>query len=455
MSDPRSAGPLLLAPIFASSAVQAAISDFALVQQMLNVEGALAEAEAEVGVIPPEAASAIASACEADLYDLAEIGRAAVPAGNLAIPLVKALTAKTPAAARGSVHVGATSQDLIDTAFMLMARDAFRIIRGALKDALGTLIDLAVAHQATLMAGRTLMQQAVPITFGYKAAVWLSGLTFAAERLRRAETEALALQFGGAAGTLAVLGADGLKVREALARRLKIAEAPMSWHAERGRILDIAAALAGLSGACAKVATDVILMMQTEVGEILEPAAEGKGGSSAMPHKRNPVGSIAIRANHRRISGLMAIVVAAMEQEHERAAGGWAAEWETLREMFCLAGGSIERIADMLRGLEVDAARMRRNLDDGLGLPMAESLAVALARAVGRSEAQRLVGMASRAALANGRPLAETAADDAGIAAHLSVEEIAEALDPIRYLGAAETMIDAAVAEARLEMEKG
>jgi 3-carboxy-cis,cis-muconate cycloisomerase len=455
MSDPRSAGSLLLAPIFASGAVQAAFSDLALVQQMLNVERALAEAEAEVGVIPPEAASAIAGACRADLYDLADLGHAAAPAGNVAIPVVKALTAKVPAAARGSVHVGATSQDLIDTAFMLMARDAFRIVRGVLNDAMRALADLAVAHRATLMAGRTLMQQAVPITFGYKAAVWLSGLTFAAERLRRAETEALALQFGGAAGTLAALGADGLKVRAALARRLKLTEAPVTWHAERGRILDIAAALAGLSGACAKIATDVILMMQTEVGEVLEPAAEGKGGSSAMPHKRNPVGSIAVRANHRRIAGLTSIAVGAMEQEHERAAGGWAAEWETLREMFCLAGGSIERIANMLGGLEVDAAQMRRNLDDALGLPMAESLAVALTAAVGKPEAQRLVGTASRAALASGRPLAETAVDDAGIAAHLSVDEIAEALDSNRYLGSAEAMIDAAVAEARREMEKG
>ncbi|MBA3519410.1 MAG: 3-carboxy-cis,cis-muconate cycloisomerase, partial [Rhizobiales bacterium] len=298
------AGSPLLSPIFASQAVRAIFSDRMILQGMLRFELALAEAEAELGVIPANAVPLIRQSCNAGDYDLEEIGYAAEFAGNVAIPLVKALTERTPEEARGFVHWGVTSQDTIDTAFMLIARHAFVVIRTDIKETIGTLIEMADAHRATLMPGRTLMQQALPITFGYKAAVWLSGLTEAARRLRRVADESLALQFGGAAGTLAALGEDGLKVRGALARRLELNEAPITWHAERSRIADIAAALAGLSGACAKVASDVLLLMQTEVAEAFEPSAPGKGGSSTMPHKRNPVGAAAIRANHRRIVGL-------------------------------------------------------------------------------------------------------------------------------------------------------
>ena len=261
------------------------------------------------------------------------------------------------------------------------------------------------------------------------------------------------MQFGGAAGTLAALGKDGLAVRRALAARLALPEPTMTWHVERSRVFDIAAALAGLSGACAKVATDVLLMMQTEVGEAFEPAAEGKGGSSTMPHKRNPMGAVAIRANHRRIAGLMATLVMGLEQEHERAAGGWAAEWETLRELFCLSAGSIERLREMLAGLDVDPARMRRNLDATLGLPLAESLMMALAPATGRQAAHHLVEAASKKALAEARPLAEIAKAEPAIAEKLSAEAIDAALDPENYLGSADAMVDVILAEARARTE--
>jgi 3-carboxy-cis,cis-muconate cycloisomerase len=315
------------------------------------------------------------------------------------------------------------------------------------------LVTLIGKHRGTVMAGRTLMQQALPITFGYKAAVWLAGLTQAAERLRRAEAE-LALQFGGAAGTLAALGTDGAKVKSALAAKLGLKEAPIAWHTERGRIFDIATALAGASGAAAKIATDVLFLMQTEVAEAFEPSAPGKGGSSTLPHKRNPVGAAAIRANHRRISGMMATVTVGLEQEHERAAGAWAAEWETLRELFVLSAGSIERLREMLSGLEVDPVRMRQNLDATLGLPLAESLMMALAPKIGRMEAHHRVEAASKLALASNRPLAEVAKAEPAIAGNISSEEIDRALDPKNYLGSADQMIDAALAAARRAMEK-
>ena len=441
----------LLDPIFGSALVAACFCDRALVQRMLDFEAALAAAEADVGVIPADSAVAIAEACDAKRYDIGAMGQAAALAGNPALPLVRALTQKVEGAARGHVHWGATSQDAIDTALMLAAREALPLICAELDAASAALISLADAHRTTLMAGRTFMQQALPISFGYKCAAWLTGLTEARRAIRRAESEALALQFGGAAGTLAALGDKGLAVRAALAKKLGLREAPVTWHATRGRIATLAFALAGVSGAAAKIAGDVLLLMQSEVGEAFEPAAPGKGGSSTMPHKRNPVGAAAIRANHRRVAGLVATIVAGMEQEHERAPGGWAAEWQTLRDLFSLAGGSAERLRTMLEGLEVDPARMRQNLDATLGLPMAESLAMTLAEAIGRDKAHAAIAAASGRAVTAGRPLAEIAAADDAIAAALSPEAIERALDPARYLGAAAAMIDAAIAEAGAE----
>ncbi len=443
----------LLASIFASAPVGEIFSDRAVVQAMLDFEAALAAAEAEAGVIPATCVAPIRSACDASLYDLGEIGHAAALAGNVAIPLVKALTAKVNEKARGHVHWGATSQDVIDTAFVLCAGRALTLMRGELVAAMQAVSALIGAHRATIMPGRTLMQQALPITFAYKAAVWLSGLTGAAERLRRTQAEALALQFGGAAGTLAALGGDGARVRAALAAKLGLNEAPITWHAERGRILDIASALAGLSGACAKIATDVLLLMQTEVGEAFEPAAAGKGGSSSMPHKRNPVGAIAIRANHRRVSGMMATIAFGLEQEHERGAGGWAAEWETLRDLFVLSAGSLEKLREILAGLEVDPARMRENLHATLGLPLAESLVMALAQKIGRAEAHHRVEAVSRLAQASGRQLAEVAKAEPAIAGNISAEEIDRALNPGAYLGCSDAMIEAALQAARHVME--
>jgi 3-carboxy-cis,cis-muconate cycloisomerase len=443
----------LLAPIVESAAMADIFGDLATVQAMLDFEAALAEAEAETGIIPAEAGAPIRAACRADAFDIGALGESAALAGNPAIPLVKALTAQVAAEARGYVHWGATSQDVVDTAFMLCARRGLDRLAGELREAIAACVALAEEGRGALMAGRTFLQQALPTTFGHKAAVWLSGLVRARAEVRRVRAASIALQFGGAVGTLAALGADGLKVRAALARILGLPEAPVSWHAERSRVFAIAAALAGASGAAAKIAGDVALMMQSEVGEAFEPAAEGKGGSSTMPHKRNPVAAAAIRANHLRIAGTMATMTLAIAHEHERAAGAWTAEWQAIRELFRLAGGSVERLADMLGGLETDAPRMRANLDAGLGLPLAESLMMALAPRLGRGEAHRAVTAAARRAAAERRPLFDVASEDAAISAALDKEAIAAALDPERYLGVAGAMAEAALSEARREME--
>ncbi len=266
----------LFSPIFASAAVGEIFSDRALVQAMLDFEAALTAAEAEVGIVPATAVAPIRSACDAGLYDIAEIGKAAALAGNVAIPLVKALTAKVNEKARGYVHWGATSQDVIDTGFVLCGKRALATMQADLAATMTALEALIARHRDTVMPGRTLMQQALPITFAFKAAVWLSGLTAAAARLRHAQATALTLQFGGAAGTLAALGADGAKVRKALAAHLDLSEPAITWHVERGRFFDIATALAGLSGAATKIATDVLLLMQTEVGGSLRAGGAGK-----------------------------------------------------------------------------------------------------------------------------------------------------------------------------------
>jgi 3-carboxy-cis,cis-muconate cycloisomerase len=455
MTSPDRAGSDLLSPIFASEAMRAAFSDRTLLQAMLDFEAALARAEGRTGVLPESAVRPIADACRADLYDIGEIGRAAALAGNPAIPLVKALTAAVREDARAWVHWGGTSQDVIDNALALTMRQGCQLLLADLQPTVAALVALTEAHRATPMAGRTWLQQALPITFGFKVAGWLAALCDASVAIRSAMRSELVLQFGGAAGTLAALGPDGLKVRQALAEELKLPEPAIAWHADRRRFARIGCVVGTLSGSFAKIATDVLLLMQSEVAEAFEPAAAGKGGSSTMPHKRNPVGAASIRANHRRIVGLVTTMLIAMEGEHERSPGAWSAEWETLRDLFCLAGGSAHQLRTMMEGLEVDATRMRANLDANLGLPLAESLMMALAPKIGRMQAHHRVEAASKRAVAEGRHLAEIAAGEPAIEGYLSEAEIKAAFDPLGYLGSANAMIDEVLAEARAELERG
>jgi 3-carboxy-cis,cis-muconate cycloisomerase len=344
--------------VLARGGARAAVSDDAWLQAMLEVEAALARACAGAGVISAERAEAIAGACRPELFDVAAIGAEAANVGNPAEPLVRALRARLgddPAA--DDVHRGATSQDIVDSAAMLVVRRALEPVLADLRGAADAAARLAAEHRDIVMIGRTLMQQAVPTTFGLKAAGWLVALDESTERLREVR---LAAQLGGAAGTLAGLG-PGVLGR--FARELGLDEPVLPWHTDRTRIAELAGALGEACGAIAKVAGDVVLLAQTEVGEVREGVA-GRGGSSAMAHKRNPVAAISARAAARQAPGLVATLLASMEQEHERAAGGWHAEWPALRALLQFTGSAAAWLRDCLENLEVDAERMRANVGD-------------------------------------------------------------------------------------------
>jgi 3-carboxy-cis,cis-muconate cycloisomerase len=419
--------------VLARGGVRDAVSDRAWLQAMLDVEAALARAEAAAGVIAVEHAEAIAAACEAERYDVAALGAQAAAVGNPAAPLVAALREQIGAPAADDVHRGATSQDIVDSAAMLVARRALEPLLDDLGAAADAVARLAADHRDTMMAGRTLLQHAVPITFGLKAAGWLVALDESAERLHAVRDTRLAVQLGGAAGTLAALGDAGPEVLAAFAAELGLAEPVVPWHTARTRVVELAGALGEACGVAAKVAGDVVLLAQTEVAEVSEGGG-GRGGSSTMPHKRNPVAAIAARAAARQAPGLVATLLVAMDHEHERAAGAWHAEWAPLRELLRTTGSAAAWLRDSLEHLEVDRQRMRENLDSTGGAPMAERVAGALAPALGRDAADTLV----REALANGR-LVQAARE------HLAAEEVERLLDPAGYLGAAHVFIDRAL----------
>ena len=444
----------LIDPIFVSQEMSDLFSDTSLLQAMLDVEAALAQAEAKHDIIPYEHANLISKACDARLYDIDKIGHHAALAGNPVIPLVKALTAQCGNDTGRYVHWGATSQDVLDTGMMRLADAGLKQIACELSDAIAASIVLVEAHGESLMAGRTLMQQALPIRFGAKGAVWLSGLTAARQTVRRLVKNDLAVQLAGAAGTLAAFGGKGEELRATLAQELKLSDPGGPWHVERTRIADIACGLGLVSGALSKIATDIMLLMQTEVGEAMEPAAPGRGGSSTMPHKRNPAATAAVRANHRRIVGLVSTMLMAMESEHERGAGGWAAEWETFRDLFRLSGGSAAIMSQVLAGLEVDRAAMAANLRRTRGLVMAESLMMALAERTGKAVAHHLVDAASRRAINENRDLAAIAGEEPEIARHLSGPEIRAVLSPGSGLDTSAGSVRRAVAAARAELEE-
>ncbi len=420
-----------------------ATSDGAWLAAMLAVEAALAEAECAVGLVPTEAAAAIRDACQADRFDVERIGLEAVAAANPVVPLVKALTRAVPAEAAAYVHLGATSQDILDTALMLIAKRALDLLLADLEGLAAGCARLAEHHRDSVMPGRTLLQQALPITFGLKAAGWLMGVTEAAEGLAELRQGRLAVQLGGAAGTLASLGEAGPGVVTGLAHSLGLAEPPLPWHSDRTRVAQLGCALAIAAGAAGKIALDIVLLAQTEVGE----AAEGEPGvSSAMPHKRNPVAAIEADACSRGAAAQAAVLLASMRAEHERAAGAWQAEWHAVGEAFRLTSGAVSRTRSAVDGLAVDAARMRSNLDLGGGLVMSESAARALAAKLGRAAAEEIVRAAAARVAAGGGTLAEALAALPAVTAVLSREELAAALDPTRYLGQASALVDRALA---------
>lgn len=421
------------------------------VAQLLRFEAALAHAEARAGLIPAEAAAAIAAACHVEQYDLERLYRDAAHAGTLAIPMVRALTARVAAPGRSYVHWGATSQDAIDSAMMLQLREALLVIEADLLRLAAACATLAEAHRATLMPARTLLQQALPMPFGLKAARWLS-LTVRQLTALRAQRGQLSLQFGGAAGTLAALGGHGLLVTELLAEELDLVAPELPWHAERDRSATIAATLGVAAGSLGKIAHDILLLAQSEVAEVSEASAAGKGGSSAMPQKRNPIDAVLAQAASRLALGQVSILLGAMAHEHERAAGSWQLEWQALPDLVRYTGGAAARVADAVAGLELDPARMRRNLEQSGGLLLAEALSMALARHLGRPKAQRLVQTLCMQALATSTTLEAVALADEQVGRLLSPDDLRSALDPTAYLGSSAALIDRALAGYHLAL---
>jgi 3-carboxy-cis,cis-muconate cycloisomerase len=445
----------ILRLIFAPEEFREAVSGGSWLQAMLDAEAALAAAEARAGLIPHKAAVTIASCCEATRFDPEELGREGRAAGNPVPPLVKALTEavfEVSEEAARYVHKGATSQDIVDSAAMLVAQRALDLILAQLEGISHACARLAEEHRENIMAGRTLLQQALPTTFGLKAAGWLVSVLEGRRKLLVERERGLAAQLGGAAGTLASLGESGVSVLGQFARELDLAEPAVPWHTDRTRIAEIGGALSLLAGVLGKIALDVILMAQTEVGEVAEPAGEGRGGSSTLPHKRNPILSVTAAANTRRVQALAQTLYQAMIGEHERAAGAWHAEWEALSEALALTGGAAAAVREVTEGLEVYPEKMRQNLDETGGMLMAENVTTFVSDRLGRMEAHELVKKAALRAADGGKSFREELLAEPVLRERLSAEEIDAVLDPAGYLGSAGTFIDRALALYREEV---
>jgi len=428
--------------VLAAGEAAECVSDVAWLKALLDAEAALAGAQADVGRFDRSAADAIAAVCEPDRYDLDALGAAATSVGNPAAPLVRAITELLPETAARSVHLGATSQDIVDTAAMLVTRRAVTAVLADLAGACDLLAALAEEHRDTVQVGRTLSQQALPTTFGLVAAGWLTGL---AESAAVVADLRFSVQLGGAVGTLASLGADGPAVLTAMARRLDLAEPTLPWHTDRGRIAAVAGALGRVCGSVGKIAGDVVLLAQTELGEVTE-SADGAGGSSTMPHKQNPIAAVLARAAAAQAPGLVATLLSGAP-ELQRGAGPWHAEWRPLTELLRDTGSAAHWLRTSVGRLRVDRDRMRSNVDLLGGALLAERVTTALASSVGRLAAHDAVTECVRA----GGDLAERLAAHPTLRQHLTRDRAAELLDPTGYLGSAGEFVDRALAAYRKE----
>jgi 3-carboxy-cis,cis-muconate cycloisomerase len=438
--EPRPFG--LFDGVLARGPVREEVGGEAWLRAMLDVEAALAKACARAGLFSMTEADAIARACTVDRFDVDAIARAAAEEGNPVPALVRALTSLVEGPGAAHVHRGATSQDIVDTAAMLVARRALVPLLDDLNGAARAAATLAADNRATLMIGRTLLQPALPITFGLEAAAWLTGLDDAAERLDEVRSR-FAVQLGGAAGTLASLGERGTTVLALFAEELDLADPGLPWHTVRNRVMELAAALAEAAGAIGKAARDVTLLSQTELGEVRE--ARTGGGSSTLPQKRNPVAAVSALGCALSAPGLLATISSAMVQEHGRAAGAWHAEWRPFSALLETVGSAAAWLRDSLEHLEVDGARMRANLERAGGQLLAERITTALTAKIGRLSAHDAVIEACRDA-ARGVPLGDALRARPAIAEHLSGPEIDELLDPAGYLGSALVFVDRALA---------
>jgi adenylosuccinate lyase/3-carboxy-cis,cis-muconate cycloisomerase len=435
----------LLGDLYGTPELRGLFDSRALVQGWLDVERTLAEAEADVGIVPRAAAERIARECDASLYDLDSLRAGIASSKHPLVPLVRALGERAGEHG-GWVHWGATTQDIVDTALVLAAGRGLALIRRDLERSVRAAAALARAHAATPMAGRTHGQHAVPITFGLKAATWADELGRSRDRLDRAGEAAATAQLSGAAGTFATLGDDAAAVQEAFCRRLGLARADVHWHATRDRLRDLGHALAELGRAAERIAAEVVRLQATELEEAAEPSTDAHVGSSTMPQKRNPMTCEYVVASARLLRAQIAALTEAGAHAFERDMGLWAVEWVALPQAFVLAGGVADKLAAVLDGLHVDTDRMRTNLDMTRGQIMAEAVMMALGRAMGHEAAHALVLAASRRAAASGAPLIDVLAADADIARHISRDELERLLDPTGYLGLAEPSAKAVAA---------
>ncbi|MDZ5603466.1 3-carboxy-cis,cis-muconate cycloisomerase [Pseudomonas sp. RP23018S] len=443
-------GNQLFDAYFTAAPMREVFSDRGRLQGMLDFEAALARAEASAGLVPPSAVPAIEAACKAERYDVQALAQAICSAGNSAIPLVKALgkvVASGVSEAERYVHLGATSQDAMDTGLVLQLRAALELIEADLGRLANTLARQALQHADTVMVGRTWLQHATPVTLGMKLAGALGALTRHRQRLKALKPRLLVLQFGGASGSLAALGVKALPVAEALAEQLHLSLPEQPWHTQRDRLVELGAALGLIAGSLGKFGRDVSLLMQTEAGEVFEPSAPGKGGSSTMPHKRNPVGAAVLIAAATRVPGLVSTLFSAMPQEHERSLGLWHAEWDTLPEICCVVSGALHHAQVIADGLQVDTERMRQNLDLTQGLVLAEAVSIVLAQRLGRDRAHHLLEQCCQRAVAEHRHLRSVLGDEPQVVEHLSSDELDRLLDPAHYLGQARVWVARAVAE--------
>lgn len=440
----------LTAAMFSTVGMQQVFSGQNTVQCMLDFEAALAAAEACAEIIPQQAVAAIAACCDAGQIDLEALAESAGHAGNLAIPLVKQLTAQVAlldAEAAKFVHWGATSQDVIDTGMMLQLRQALDLISMELAELADTLALLALRHRATPVMGRTWMQHALPVTFGLKVAGWLDALLRHQERIAQLRARLFVLQFGGAAGTLASLGNRGLTVATTLAKSLDLKLPATPWHTQRDRIAETATVLGLLTGSLGKIARDIALHSQTEVAELAEPVMQGRGGSSTMPHKRNPIGCAAALTAALRVPALVSTMLSGLVQEQERALGGWQAEWDTLPEIACLCGAALSQMRQIASGLSVDAEQMRANIDLTNGLVMAEAVSLALGEHIGRLNAHKLVEHACQQALSTKQSLLQILMTNETVTDNLSASQLEQCFDPLAYTGEAEAFVDRVLAD--------
>jgi len=428
--------------IFSTAAMRRVFSDENRIQKYLDFEAALARAQARLGIIPKDAAEEICRHCHADEIDFAKLKVQTERIGYPVLPVVQQLVAACRDGLGEWCHWGATTQDITDTATVLQIREALTLVEAHLDAIAAALAGLARKYRDTPMAGRSNLQQAVPITFGYKMATLLAAFERHKQRLHELRARVLVGEFGGAAGTLSSLAGRGLETQAELMKELNLGIPAIAWHTVRDTIAEVGCFLGLVTGTCGKIAFDVKLLMQTEVEEVYEPFAEGRGSSSTMPQKRNPISSVYITALTSVVRQQVGALLDAMVEDHERATGPWEIEWIVLPEIFCFTAGALAQTEFVLTGLQVDEKRMRTNLDLTKGLIVSEAVMMGLGPFLGRQYAHDLVYDICRKVVATGRPLVELLAENEEITKHLDRAALARLCDPANYLGEAGAMVD-------------